>query len=396
MLARERRPRRARADAARRGAAHRRHRRRQRRGAARRRTGPGRGRLAGPVVVAGNAEARDEVAAILVAGGAPYVLADNVVPRIGVLAPDGARAAIREMFLAHVIGGKHLSARADFVAMVKGATPDVVLTGVELLARGLDAEHARCRRRRRRGRGRSHHRRALGRRAGPRDRADRAAGCPARWSASTPVTRTVEGDLGHALVGGHHRRRGRARRPGRGRATAPRRPGATCPTTTPRPTSTRPSRAPRSGSRCAGTRAAAGWWSAPRAGWSSAPARTCARSTCWSGRAGCCATGGRASPTGSSPAAPAPTSTAAGSCPGPRGSWWTTTTCSPRSGCWRPTHPEAAYALSAALRGGSRGSGRALACGACPTTPRTVTIRRRTDRRCGARVPPLARPPLSS
>ena len=42
------------------------------------------------------------------------------------------------MFLAHVIGGKHLSKRADFTAMVTGATPDVVLTGVELLARGLD------------------------------------------------------------------------------------------------------------------------------------------------------------------------------------------------------------------------------------------------------------------
>jgi uncharacterized protein (TIGR01319 family) len=42
------------------------------------------------------------------------------------------------MFLAHVIGGKHLSARADFTAMVRGATPDVVLTGVELLSRGLD------------------------------------------------------------------------------------------------------------------------------------------------------------------------------------------------------------------------------------------------------------------
>jgi uncharacterized protein (TIGR01319 family) len=45
------------------------------------------------------------------------------------------------MFLAHVIGGKHLSRRADFTAMVRGATPDVVLTAVELLAGGLDAEH---------------------------------------------------------------------------------------------------------------------------------------------------------------------------------------------------------------------------------------------------------------
>jgi hypothetical protein len=45
------------------------------------------------------------------------------------------------MFLRHVIGGKHLSQRADFTAMVRGATPDVVLTAVELLAHGLDEEH---------------------------------------------------------------------------------------------------------------------------------------------------------------------------------------------------------------------------------------------------------------
>jgi uncharacterized protein (TIGR01319 family) len=86
----------------------------------------------GPVVVAGNVDAREAVARIL--GEVPHVLADNVVPRIGVLAPESARAAIREMFLAHVIGGKHLSARPEFMAMIRGATPDVVLTGVEVLA----------------------------------------------------------------------------------------------------------------------------------------------------------------------------------------------------------------------------------------------------------------------
>ena len=88
----------------------------------------------GPVVVAGNVDARPQVEEAL--RDLPYVVAENVVPRIGVLAPDSARAAIREMFLSHVIGGKHLSTRADFTAMVTGATPDVVLTGVELLARG--------------------------------------------------------------------------------------------------------------------------------------------------------------------------------------------------------------------------------------------------------------------
>ena len=100
----------------------------------------------GPVVVAGNVDAQAFVAGQLGRAGTPYVLADNVVPRIGVLAPESARAAIREMFLRHVIGGKHLSGRPDtvtgqdFPAMVRGATPDVVLTAVELLAHGLDAE----------------------------------------------------------------------------------------------------------------------------------------------------------------------------------------------------------------------------------------------------------------
>jgi uncharacterized protein (TIGR01319 family) len=136
----------------------------------------------GPVVVAGNVDAQADVAAIL--AHHPLVVAPNIVPRIGVLAPEGARTAIRELFLSHVIGGKHLSARADFVAMVQGATPDVVLTGVELLAEvagdtvvvdvggattdvhsvvGLDPEDA---------------------------------GLSREVVASTRVTRTVEGDLG--------------------------------------------------------------------------------------------------------------------------------------------------------------------------------------------------------
>ena len=91
-------------------------------------------RWPGPVVVAGNVAAREDVRRLLDAAGTPYVVADNVVPRIGVLAPDGARQAVREMFLRHVIGGKHLSTSAGFAAMVRGATPDVVLTAVELLA----------------------------------------------------------------------------------------------------------------------------------------------------------------------------------------------------------------------------------------------------------------------
>jgi uncharacterized protein (TIGR01319 family) len=84
-----------------------------------------------PVVVAGNSEVRDEAMALL---GARAVGAENVLPRIGELNPTSARAAIREVFLGHVIGGKRLSKGPRFPRLVRGATPDVVLTGVELLA----------------------------------------------------------------------------------------------------------------------------------------------------------------------------------------------------------------------------------------------------------------------
>jgi uncharacterized protein (TIGR01319 family) len=91
-------------------------------------------RLGAPVVVAGNVEARGEVALALESTGRRFILTDNVLPQIGVINPDGARAAIRQMFLRHVIGGKHLSKGPQFASMVRAATPDAMLAGVEALA----------------------------------------------------------------------------------------------------------------------------------------------------------------------------------------------------------------------------------------------------------------------
>ena len=96
----------------------------------------------GPVVVAGNADVRESLSELLERAGTPHVAADNVVPQIGVLRPEPARAAIRETFLRHVIGGKHLSAHTEFMEMVRGATPDVVLSAVELLSRGTSTGEA--------------------------------------------------------------------------------------------------------------------------------------------------------------------------------------------------------------------------------------------------------------
>ena len=87
-----------------------------------------------PVVLAGNAAVRDEVAAVLRDGGLPVRLADNVLPDIGRLAPESARTAIREVFLEHVIGGARLSADPRLRTWVRAVTPDAVLEGVSVLA----------------------------------------------------------------------------------------------------------------------------------------------------------------------------------------------------------------------------------------------------------------------
>lgn len=91
-------------------------------------------RKAVPVVIAGNVDAAPAAAAAVRAAGRPVVEADNVLPRIGVLAPASARAAIRAAFLRHVIGGKGLSRGPRFARLVRAATPDAVLRAVEVLA----------------------------------------------------------------------------------------------------------------------------------------------------------------------------------------------------------------------------------------------------------------------
>ncbi len=93
-----------------------------------------RARVRAAVVLAGNADAAEEAAAELATTGRRVVVTSNVLPRIGVVAPDAARAAIREAFLTHVIGGTSLSRGRGFAELVRAATPDAVLRGVEVLA----------------------------------------------------------------------------------------------------------------------------------------------------------------------------------------------------------------------------------------------------------------------
>ena len=219
------------------------------------------------------------------------------------------------MFLRHVIGGKHLSSRTDFVEMVQGATPDVVLTAVELLAAGLGPERPG---------------------AGdvvvvdvggattdvhsvvevdPED-----AGLAREVVATVPVSRTVEGDLGmrwsavptvnaafEAGLQPAERLRDAARRRRDEPGMVPRSEGRTVRTTC-------RSRLRRWRWPCAGMPAASRWCSVRMAGSWSAAARTCGRSTCSSDRVVCFGMGRTRMRCGCWQRGPVTTSRAAGWC----------------------------------------------------------------------------------
>ncbi|ALG13596.1 glutamate mutase L [Kibdelosporangium phytohabitans] len=91
-----------------------------------------RNRIRPPIVFAGNQSARLEALEVL--AGRTVVPTANVLPDVGELEPGPARAAIREVFLNHVIGGKGLSRGRKFRDMVRAVTPDAVLAGVSQLA----------------------------------------------------------------------------------------------------------------------------------------------------------------------------------------------------------------------------------------------------------------------
>jgi uncharacterized protein (TIGR01319 family) len=91
-------------------------------------------RIGCPIVLAGNTAVREQARALLVATRRTVVATDNVLPDVGEIAPGPARAAIREVFLDHVIGGKGLSRGPRFRRLVRSVTPEAVLVGVGRLA----------------------------------------------------------------------------------------------------------------------------------------------------------------------------------------------------------------------------------------------------------------------
>jgi uncharacterized protein (TIGR01319 family) len=85
-------------------------------------------------VVACNARVAERVGAILARNGARVDVVANVMPRIGALEVEPARAAISEAFVGHVIEGKGLSDEDEFAREVIMPTPEAVLRATRLLA----------------------------------------------------------------------------------------------------------------------------------------------------------------------------------------------------------------------------------------------------------------------
>ncbi|HEX5990407.1 MAG TPA: glutamate mutase L [Solirubrobacterales bacterium] len=89
--------------------------------------------IGGNAVVACNAAVAAEAAELLRRGGSRVEVAANVMPSLGQLEIEPAREAILRVFLDHVIGGKGLSASAEFQRMVRLPTPEAVLEATRLL-----------------------------------------------------------------------------------------------------------------------------------------------------------------------------------------------------------------------------------------------------------------------
>lgn len=92
--------------------------------------------MAAPVVVAGNRETADEIAATLRAAGKSVAVADNVMPELGTLAIDSARAAIRALFMERIVLSKGIDRARRSLDDVLMPTPAAVLEGARILAEG--------------------------------------------------------------------------------------------------------------------------------------------------------------------------------------------------------------------------------------------------------------------
>ena len=89
-----------------------------------------------PFIVAGNRSAADEVEAVLRAADREVRVVDNVMPSLGTLEIESARAIIRELFIERIVHAKGLDRATRFFDSVMMPTPAAVLEAAKLLSEG--------------------------------------------------------------------------------------------------------------------------------------------------------------------------------------------------------------------------------------------------------------------
>ncbi len=92
--------------------------------------------LACPIIVAGNRSAADDVEDILRDAGMELRIVDNVMPAIGTLEIEPARAAIRQLFIERIVHAKGLDRAMEFFDSLLMPTPAAVLEAARLLSEG--------------------------------------------------------------------------------------------------------------------------------------------------------------------------------------------------------------------------------------------------------------------
>jgi uncharacterized protein (TIGR01319 family) len=95
--------------------------------------------LSVPVVVAGNELVKQEVCAVLAAGGKEARPTGNVMPRSGQLVVEAAREEIRKLFMERITHAKGLDGLSGRVPVIL-PTPMAVLQGARIGAEGTDNE----------------------------------------------------------------------------------------------------------------------------------------------------------------------------------------------------------------------------------------------------------------
>jgi uncharacterized protein (TIGR01319 family) len=94
-----------------------------------------RARVRAPIVLAVRKAARDDALALLRSTGRSVLATDPVLPTLGELTPEPARAAVAELLAGHLVGGRGSATTARFRRLARQDTPGAVRRGVLELAR---------------------------------------------------------------------------------------------------------------------------------------------------------------------------------------------------------------------------------------------------------------------